>query len=1001
MWIRFLFIFFLLAFSPFAFLYGKWYTNGNIISQIKFEDLKEKHRIFLLDEETASFVDQIDPESKSLLLSLYNSTNEVIQSLLDYKRLSNEITNESFTLKDYIKNNITREEVSPSFETLLENRETGRIILKNADLMESLVIKKKALSQRIIIITGKVKIYFDQNTIEADKVVINSDTKDIYASGNLTLSTSDMKARGKKIIINAETKKGFISHPKGSLDLLNYSGDILKVNSEKHITVLKGQATYDTNEKPFFHFNAKTFEYYGKNKIIMDNITLFIHNHPFFYFPFFFQDPFSTGIIVTYGQTQREGWYIKNHMGFNFPVINTLEIDFNYFQKLGAYLRLENENKYSFHEYKISLATARFFEGRYLSQPPGSLFFSPNIEDDLSKEVRYRYKVIYDHSFNVATKAAKEKGINSIFDVHFKRTGDDRGSSSRDPFFTFDLETRILKEIQLFSFLDQGNDVESTWLRNRGVVDQDEINFNFTQTLPGASLHLRGQWNFRYLEDLNVTNDQDPDRYIQYKESIEFPDFRFNKNGVIDPKNDEKINRKFFANLAYNVYLNYKLVTHFTNTSPFTFERFQRHDNTLSSGFRLNRSFYIDQKLNKEKFKVMNAIYSPNFEFGYNRKWGGEDLGEDFKSQNDDNTFLFISTRHQMNFFFPSQHFQQLMSKAYGYKPMIPNLSHSYTYSLRKKEPLEDEVEDRSLFREWVDHSLSVDTRLNQKGFGLFYIPHLDFDHSTSIFFNYNLKPEKNADDTYEDYEFKKENILRLDGRYSLDLFYKPYKLDYRPFNFNYLLNYQFFDRNNSLVKTEVLDQNFTFDARYQAKNRNALFYLESIGATFTWNYFFREEDFLRDTMTFRFGFALGFLHSFRLNFQVQSINNNAHLYIKRKSQHFGRSHVNFFTDLWHSTGLAGSSKADRQSNRQNANFKLNSLVVQLDHDLGSWFMSLSYQLVPRTISTATSLRGFFFEQKIEMKINLKPEYEIEALSTGLTPWEVDLTPEELQEIQY
>ena len=1038
--------------------YAKWYTNGNIVSQIDFTTLKKNFRIEITNIIVASnevISPLVSSNERRALKTITVSTNPAIVSIF-----SNIVYAEEFqtnlSLKKWIEE-LLKPPPSPesglSSQPLLKREKKGPLVLENADILESMVIKKKHVSENIVEISGKVRIRYNSTIIEAEKLVINADTEIVFAEGNLKLYDNNVYVEGEKAILNIRTERGFIYRPEGKLDQLNYKGQLAKINTPGHITLKNIYGTYDTNEKPIFRLRAGTLNRYGGDINIMENLTLGVHNHPFLYFPFYMQDHYGTGVTLRYGITKNEGIFLENKITPFFPGINRLEIDLNFYQKVGAYLRLANENSYPNHNYKFSLALARYLRGEYPIDD--EVFYTTFLGEDFHREIEYRYKLDYQHRFNLTPENLKDKGINTSFLFNLKKTGVDKIERNNDPFFTFDLENRSPKQ-WLPQDLFRGPDDREPRRSFSSPSDRDDINFSFSQRVPpNIDLKLDGDLDFNIWED-NDFGRGERERYTQYLERFTFPKLSLSHGGTLDPQKTNA-NRKIFLNLNYRFGTEYTLISHYTNTTnkSGTTEILEQYENNLRTTFSFNRSFgfsfrsksiellnfsfglnytknwggedvpenrrrlgrreygdllkidvslgrsfALDTTIRKSKLKLFNARYNPRFTFTYQTNWGGERLGENYILENRRQTFERYTFSESLNIYIPSQHQREIWDRRYGYFPLIPKVDFSLNHSYGRLD--RSDTNDRTTYQ-WETHDVSVNLGLNQNGYSLFYIPYLDFNHRVDFVLRYDLSPLRNDEGRYVNRRIdpirvdrEQERIKNYDLNYRLNVFVQPPSFNYKIFEMAYLLDYELFDNRTKIVQSRVNRHNLTFTARYAQKKKNPWFFMEEFVTSFTWSIHEKEEEYTRDFMRFTIGTSFDFLKFFKLSLTMSSVNREAFLY----REEAGEDRVNFFEDIWSSLGFNGGSGAARLANQRQALFKFERFGLTLRHDLETWFLELSYNIVPTVITHTDSFKGFYFDQQFFMKINLKPEYEFAQYLEDIKPWERDFRPKALEELR-
>ena len=1063
---------------------NRWYTNGNIVSQIDFETLEKDFSIIIQtnEKEPASIIiNLISDEEKKAINTLIRSTNVNIISLFS-NYSSNDESNIIISLS-----NLTVTENPPSFDniseiTLIQTPLLGQVSLENADVLESISIKKKGLSESIVEISGKVRIQSAGVFVKAEKATINSENNTIFAEGDLIISNNSILIKGEKAMLDVNEQRGFIYKPSGVLNDFIYQGELGKWNSNQHVTIKNSYGTFETNEKPTYRFSASTVENFGPEQSMQNNLVFQIHNHPFYWFPFYLEDPFGVGLVFRYGITENEGLFFETSFSASFPEINTLNFDINLYEKVGAYFRVRNANSFPFHNYNLSLALARYLEtgitiNDVFDRDP-RFVQSVSSADDPSQDYSYRYKLNYNHTFNFTSQEDRSRGVSSSISYAIKKTGRNAIEEDNDPFFSHDLENRNPRQFEYSDLwrnpdLDNYETPRNTANLQEKAKETDAFSFNFAQTLPGTRLDLSGNWKYQ-VEELQSIVDfdaTDTESFRQFLQSVTLPDLSLSHSGIIDPLQSD-VSNQTSLNIGYSVNTSYKLTTHYTNNGKTVTNRndvrdaaIRYEDNLFKIGFNLNRSFSLTEDVRKQKLKALDMSYTPSIAFNYQRQWGGEQdaaEGQTRTTVNEANTYYTIGFNNGLTFNFPSIHqqrtndgkvkifnatyspslnfdireeadernrtesrdgntglkFNQTLNLYFpsreqrntwdnrtGYWPMIPKWDITFSHNLSKTNALDATSFVGDPFYFWSAHNFHFRTKLSHNGYGLFFIPYFDFSQEVNFQLSYNnLIPPTNQLGEYQPLVLPpltegstQSNIDNFDLTYNLNLFVQPPNFNYRVFNFSYYLTYQFLENISTGIKVvdpKVNNHRFISTLTYKQTNINPNFYVKNLTLGASYQRFERLEEYQRDNMSFSLVLDVSFLKYFSFSINFSAINNDAWLY----RQEAGNRRVDFFEDLWASFGFLGNSAEERIVNQQRALFKFNNITFALTHDLDTWFLEASYTISPNVVSSgASSLQGFYLNQKFDLTINLRPQYELPELQEGIEPWEVDFTPEDIR----
>ena len=153
---------------------------------------------------------------------------------------------------------------------------------------------------------------------------------------------------------------------------------------------------------------------------------------------------------------------------------------------------------------------------------------------------------------------------------------------------------------------------------------------------------------------------------------------------------------------------------------------------------------------------------------------------------------------------------------------------------------------------------------------------------------------------------------------------------------------------------------------------------------TAQWNHDFIQ--FTSSNLSFRASMDILFPGFLFLRFSVTSVNNHIYKYFPEYSDQLGLDRSNFFEDLVRSFNFFNI--ADREA----SSFKLQSISVELLHDLGDWMLRAEYAWFPKVVSTA-GRREYQFENKLSFFLQWLPISELKSeidINISDDKWTVD-----------
>ncbi|MBI5788331.1 MAG: LPS-assembly protein LptD [Candidatus Schekmanbacteria bacterium] len=190
--------------------------------------------------------------------------------------------------------------------------------------------------RNVIIGEGYVDIYYGTMRLQADRVELNTETKQVTAQGNAILDEGTNRLTGERMDLNIETKIGTIYRGAGYVEAGYYfSGDIIeRIGSDEYL-ITNGTYTSCEPPAPGWQFKAKKCRIHVENYAYLTDFTMNIKDVPVLYFPygvFPIKTKRSSGFLIPrLGYSNTDGFMFKEKY---FWAINdwsdmTFGIDYN------------------------------------------------------------------------------------------------------------------------------------------------------------------------------------------------------------------------------------------------------------------------------------------------------------------------------------------------------------------------------------------------------------------------------------------------------------------------------------------------------------------------------------------------------------------------------------------------------------------------------------------------------------------------------------------------
>ncbi len=921
--------------------------------------------------------------------------------------------------------------------SLLETLPVKGLILKRADIVDVYNNTVGDVSERMVDLYGRVSLFIDNSSLGADFIRINLTRRESYAEGNVSLVIGETRLAGEKLLWDLDAAYGYVFNARGEiLDRNYFEGRIIRVNTRDYITVEDGWITFSSNRDPYYRISSVQFDGYGEKKWIVNGVLTIVGDHPFLWFPYYISYPLSTRLELSFGETRREGYYALTHYVFPVPYINEVVFKFNIYEKLGLYTSLENHAAFGNLSYSLFFAGA-FYTYNENTRTTPSLAYTHHTGQYVESRTRFRHRVTYEQDLDLipasqtSVRSSIGFGVTNVSDPFISGNfpqnlshndwqklleRHDNDENLYNPRVTdkdgYNVNyTLSAPSVSVGAKFDWIYDVYDDPDLEAYPVDERYTMYLKKQSLPNVNIshsstidptktesarlffvNLAYNLGFNYNGEANFKDGDEAGEGI-------------GNDGTVEPY--ELINEKFDTGLniglsrpinfgkGINALLPFGDIAWFSWTLTPSFsvsykrdwvgkdysetinEDQDRADLNIQYGFA--NSIGFNQSVNS----VFDHAFSFSFSVGETDTTYRLPAGQVFTSEERDACReLSVCRTEAVNyaltanflFNFPSAQRVNVWAAAYDYRSMLPFFSFELGYSERLFTSEERLAEGLPYnFDRYSSRALNSSFSTTHKGYGLFYVPKLDYIFNYNLALSYDLTPVENEDGEYlstnifTDNSFWHESRLgNFGGSFNLDFVYQYYLENF--ININNHFTYSLFDANTDTIFAELITYKFNFGINYTLASTSTNYVqFKNLGFAFNWGYYFRERDYLSDNMSLSLSFSLDIVQRYSISFSLNSYNNDAYRYFPEKAAAQGVDTVNFFEDVFASMGFRG---VDGQLSGL---FKLNSFTFALQHDIGDWFAQFSYTFVPTGYSD-DSLRGYYLEHRISFEVNLKPE---------------------------
>lgn len=134
---------------------------------------------------------------------------------------------------------------------------------------------------------GNIRVEYKDLEITADRVTVYVERREAYAEGNVALTQGDNIITADKIRYDFIKEQGTISPGEGYYDPWFGRADTVDVEGKEKVEFIEGTATTDDYDDPDYSFEAEKVTIYPDDKIIMNDVAVYVGSVPVFWLPYF------------------------------------------------------------------------------------------------------------------------------------------------------------------------------------------------------------------------------------------------------------------------------------------------------------------------------------------------------------------------------------------------------------------------------------------------------------------------------------------------------------------------------------------------------------------------------------------------------------------------------------------------------------------------------------------------------------------------------------------
>jgi LPS-assembly protein len=285
---------------------------------------------------------------------------------------------------------------------------------------------------------GSVRIVFENSTLSADEMLLDNNTSNAVATGNVVYEDSEAIIKADRIELNLKTELGTVYNSYTFYKKQNFHvrADNVKKTGTRNFYLDKATLTSCDAEVPSWHFSGKDIKTTQHESLSAWDAKFYIKSVPVLYTPYFWA-PITkerqTGLLFpSFGYSSKQGQYFKQGVFWAFK---------------------ENQDATLYLDYSSEKRLAGGLDYRYVLTPESNgEFWIYHARDNEPSRDLFEVKSYHNHKFpyNISSylklHAVNEPDYYETLDsTSFKRMG--LSSWEQDP-FGFSSEERLQKYLE-------------------------------------------------------------------------------------------------------------------------------------------------------------------------------------------------------------------------------------------------------------------------------------------------------------------------------------------------------------------------------------------------------------------------------------------------------------------------------------------------------------------------------------------------------------------------
>ncbi len=195
---------------------------------------------------------------------------------------------------------------------------------------------------------GRIRIRLGQGILLADRVIIDTERKELYAEGNLIYVEGQARVTADRLIYDQRLGAGILYNGEGYRQPIYFTGKNIRGLGEGRFSISHAYFTTCAAKEPHYNFRARKAWIYSDGRIAAAGVVYSVGGVPVLPLPFYYASEWGTGVISQFGHGTLQGYFLQNTYQFAVPsaylssfLPMAYRIKADIYEKTGSHVGLE------------------------------------------------------------------------------------------------------------------------------------------------------------------------------------------------------------------------------------------------------------------------------------------------------------------------------------------------------------------------------------------------------------------------------------------------------------------------------------------------------------------------------------------------------------------------------------------------------------------------------------------------------------------------------------